>query len=239
MNIKNTSKNIILAFLACVAIVSCSFQKSEQQYNFVFDESNACNGATVDAQDGLSILHLGPDDGYYDLTPETGELIKNLKDFTISVYFKVDNTNQLDGYGHFLFAFSELAENKADEGPYMAMRLNEQRFETSTGGWEHEEIVMEGGQPERDVWIHALFRQQGKTGELYLDGKLIGRNENMPILSETFKEAPAHCWLGRAPFNGDKYLTDTHIADFRIYTYAISDEELKSLNEQKKQLAEL
>ena len=33
------------------------------------------------------------------------------------------------------------------------MRLNEQRFETSTGGYEHEQIIMQGGKPKRDVWI--------------------------------------------------------------------------------------
>ncbi len=37
---------------------------------------------------------------------------------------------------------SDRAENSANEGPYMAMRLNEQRFETTTGGYEHEEIIM-------------------------------------------------------------------------------------------------
>ncbi len=231
-----TYKTILMALLTCSVMASCSSSETEKKYNYVFEEKNAYNGATVESQQGLSILHLGQNDGYYDLTVETGKVIKELTDFTVSVYFKVDEANQLDGYGHFLFAFSELAENKADEGPYMAMRLNEQRFETSTDGWEHEEIVMQGGQPERNVWVHALFRQQGKTGELYLDGNLIGRNENMPILSEIFKEAPAHCWIGRAPFNGDKYLTDAHVADFRIYDYAVSDEELQSLNAQKQKL---
>lgn len=127
-------------------------------------------------------------------------------------------------------------ENKADEGPYMAMRLNEQRFETSTGGYEHEEIIMQGGQPKRDVWVHALYRQKGKTGELYLDGKLIGRNTNMPILTEIFDEAPANCWIGRAPFRGDKYLTHTQVADFRIYNYAVDDKTMKQLNKDKAKL---
>ncbi len=102
------------------------------------------------------------------------------------MFFKVSSTNNLDGYRHFLFAFSNLAENKADEGPYMAMRLNEQRFETSTGGYEHEEIIMQGGKPKCDMWVHALYRQHGKCVELFLDGKLIGRNNNMPILAEIF-----------------------------------------------------
>lgn len=205
------------------------------QYNYAWQPAFARHGAKVENANGVSVLDLGANDGYYNLTAETGAIIQNLRDFTISLYFKVGAENDLDGYGHFLFAFSKLAENKADEGPYMAMRLNEQRFETSTGGWEHEEIVMQGGKPKRDVWVHALFRQHGKTGELFLDGKLIGRNNNMPILAEIFKEAPACCWIGRAPFKGDKFLTNTQVADLRICNYAVSDKELQQLKKNKPQ----
>lgn len=226
------------ACLALSALTSCtntSTTMSLTEYNW--DAEHLHNGATIDKQGNMDVLDLGATDGYYDLTAEkAGQQICNLQDFTVSVYFNVDSLNTLEGYGHFLFAFSKLAENKADEGPYMAMRLNEQRFETSTGGWEHEEIVMQGGQPARNVWVHALFRQAGKSGELYLDGQLIGRNDNMPILSEIFQETPACCWIGRAPFNGDKYLTHTQVADFRIYDYAVSDEELQELVAKKSQL---
>ncbi len=199
--------------------------KQQAEYSFAWQSEYMRNDARID--DG--ILHLGTDSGYYDLTSETGELICQLRDFTVSVCYKVSSENALDGYGHFLFAFSTLAENSAHEGPYMAMRLNEQRFETSTGGYEHEEIIMQGGKPKRDVWHHAIYRQQGHKGELYIDGELIGRNEKMPILAEIFKDAPTNCWIGRAPFRGDKYLTQTDVADFRIYTYAISDKELRKL----------
>ncbi len=206
--------------------------KIEQQaeYYFKWQPEYLRRTASID-ETNPAILHLGTNNGYYDLTAETGTLISQLRDFTVSVHFKVSSENQLDGYGHFLFAFSQLAENSAHEGPYMAMRLNEQRFETSTGGYEHEEIIMQGGKPKRDVWIHALYRQQGHKGELFLDGKLIGRNENMPILAEIFKDAPANCWIGRAPFRGDKYLTQTDVADFRIYNYAVSDKELRQLQQ--------
>lgn len=204
--------------------------KTEEQaeYRFVWQPEYMRRDAQKDEADS-SILHLGTNNGFYDLTAETGTLIRGLKDFTVSVWYKVSSENQLNGNGHFLFAFSQLAENSAHEGPYMAMRLNEQRFETSTGGYEHEEIIMQGGKPKRDVWVHALYRQKGHKGELFLNGKLIGKNDNMPILSDIFKEAPANCWIGRAPFRGDKYLTQTDVAYFCIYNYAVSDKELKSI----------
>lgn len=205
--------------------------KTEQwtEYRFVWQPEYVRCDASIEAD----ILHLGNSNGYYDLTAETGALIKELRDFSISVHFRVGAGNDLSDYGHFLFAFSALAENGAHEGPYMAMRLNEQRFEISTGGYEHEEIIMQGGQPQREVWHHALYRQKGHRGEFFLDGKLIGRNEQMPILSEIFKEVPAHCWIGRAPFRGDKYLMQTDVADFRIYDYAVSNQDIKQLKRQQ------
>lgn len=51
--------------------------------------------------------------------------------------------------------------------------------------------------------------------------KLIGTNENMPILSEIFAETPTHCWIGRAPFKGDKYLSKTEVKDLFVYDCAI------------------
>lgn len=218
------------------AVKNIKIKVKKNAYKLDWKEGNAKNGATIERQGKTSILNLGDKDGYYDMAAETSQLIQNLSSFTISVCFKVSSANKLDGYGHFLFAFSQLAENKADEGPYVAMRLNEQRFETSTGGYQHEEIVMQGGKPQRDVWVHALFRQEGKKGQLFLDGQLIGTNEKMPLPSDIFRQAPACCWIGRAPFRGDKYLSGTQVADFTIYNYAVSDKELSKLLQQKNKL---
>lgn len=220
-------RQVIIFLMAVLGTLQLQAQY-QAEYRFNWQSEYLRNEAKIDDANP-AILHLGGNSGYYDLTAKTGALIKELRDFSVSVWFKVSSENQLDGYGHFLFAFSALAENSAHEGPYMAMRLNEQRFETSTGGYEHEEIIMQGGKPKRNVWVHVLYRQQGHKGELYLDGKLIGQNEKMPILADIFRDAPANCWIGRAPFRGDKYLTDTDVTDFRIYNYAVSDQEMRNL----------
>lgn len=193
-------------------------------YEMITPESNLRNNAKIETKGKKSVLCLGNDNGYCDLTKEAGEIISNLHDFTLTVNYNVSSTNKLDGYGHFVFACSALKENSAEEGPYVAFRLNEQRFEISTGGYMHEEFIMEGGKPKRDKWVKAVYRQKGHTGELFLDGKLIGRNEKMPFLADIFSEAPANCWIGRAPFRGDKYLSDTKVSDLRIYNYTVDDE---------------
>ena len=188
------------------------------------------NLASIKKEGEKKVLNLGKANGFYDMTQEMGRTLQSLSDYTFSVKYKVASANKLNGYGHFVFACSALAENSAQEGPYIAFRLNEQRFEVSAGGYCNEQFIMQGKAPERDVWHHAVYRQKGHKGELYIDGKLIGTNSNMPFPIDIFKEEPANCWIGRAPFKGDKYLTNTRVSDFRIYNYAISDDEMKELN---------
>lgn len=185
------------------------------------------NKATVVREGDSSVLALGTKNGYYDLSANFGKLVSSLDDCTFSVDYKIDGSNSLDGYGHFVFAISALAENGPHAGPYVAFRVNEQRFEISTGGYLHEEFIMQGGKPERDVWHHAVYRQKGHKGEFFIDGKLIGTNCNMPFLSEVFTDSPANCWIGRAPFKGDKFLTSSCVKNFKIYNYAVSDAECK------------
>lgn len=230
---KHISRIIAMAALL-VAFTGASARKP--RYQALWQQQNLRGGATIEKVGKTSMLHLHGTDAYYDMAAETSTLVQNLQDFTISVYYRVDATNRLDGYGHFLYAFSQLAENNADEGPYVAMRLNEQRFETSTGGYQHEQWVMQGGKPVRNQWVHALFRQSGHHGELWIDGQLIGVNDKMPHPADVFKQAPACCWIGRAPFRGDKYLTDTRVADFSIRDYAVSDKELQKLADRRNKL---
>lgn len=201
--------------------------KVKATYDLMASDSGLKNGAKIDRKGKKAILDLGKNDGYYDMTSEVGEIVKNLHDFTLMVNYCVGADNKLDGYGHFVFACSALKENSAEEGPYVAFRLNEQRFEISTGGYNHEQFIMQGGKPKAGKWVRAVYRQKGHTGELYLDGKLIGRNENMPFLADIFKQAPANCWVGKAPFKGDKYLSDTKVSDLRLYNYAVEDAMIK------------
>lgn len=233
---KHTTFNLMLLLAATLLPLQIFAQAHFSPVNpnaIAWDATKVVGMATIEASNDNMLLNLGNEEGYYDMTAEMGRLVKSLNDFTLSVYYKVDASNDLDGYGHFIFACSALAENGPDEGPYVAFRLNEQRFEVSTGGYMHEEFIMQGGKPERDVWHHALFRQQGHEGEFFIDGQLIGTNEKMPFLSDIFKEAPQNCWLGKAPFKGDKYLTDTKVADLSIFNYAVSDDDVAKLNADK------
>lgn len=188
------------------------------------------NQATVEQMGKFHVLNLGKGTGYLDMTAKAGSVAKALGDFTVSVYYRVDDDASLSGAGFFLWCFSQSAANTADASPYTAYRLNVQRMATSTGGYAHETGMEIGSESAKGRWVHTLYRQSAKKGELYIDGQLRKTVATMPLLSETFTAAPAYNWIGRAPFSADSYLTQTLVYDFRLYDKAVSDEEIATLS---------
>lgn len=188
------------------------------------------NNAKIESYGNYKVLNLGTSNGYLDMTSKAGDIIKTLGDFTVSAYYYVQSTASLSGAGYFLWAFSENSANTATAGPYTAYRLNAQRFATSTGGHSNESGMEIGSEATKGQWAHILYRQTGAKGELYLNGTRVKYATSMPILSSTFTNGAAYCWLGRAPFSSDNYLKSTYIADFRLYSVAVSDDDIKELS---------
>lgn len=185
--------------------------------------------ASVKSIGKYRVLELGESNGYLDMTQEAGKVAKALGDFTVSVYYRVNVEASLSGAGHFLWCFSQSAANTQTASPYMAYRLNAQRMATSTGGWGGESGLEVGSESEKGRWIHMLYRQAGKRGELFIDGTCVKTNAAMPVPKETFTATPAYCWIGRPPFSGDSYLKQTLVTDFRLYDAALSDEAIAQL----------
>ena len=184
------------------------------------------NGAKVEN----NVLVLGQSDGYLDMTAKAGEVVSGLSDFTVCARYRIDAATEISGYGFFLWCFSCLEANQATEGPYHAYRINEQRLETSIGGYTQETGIQKSKVSELGKWITVVYRQKAGNGELYIDGVLVGTEKDFPEFKNIFSsKAPAYNWIGRPPFNGDKYLRNTQVSDFRVYNIAISDKELKRL----------
>lgn len=188
-------------------------------------DAQLMNGATVEDGD----LVLGDGEAYLDMTPAAGQVMQSLSDYTISATYCIDTIAVIQGYGYFLWCFSALEANQEKEGPYQAYRINEQRCETSIGGWSQETGIQLSQVSQLGKWINVTFRQQAGKGELFIDGQLIGTEEGFPELKDIFAQTPAYNWMGRAPFNGDKYLNLTRITDFRVYDIAISDDVVSQL----------
>lgn len=191
--------------------------------------SKTVGAAKVVEMGNYHVLDLGNNTGYLNMTSNAGKLVRQLEDFTVSVYYCVARDASLSGAGYFLWAFSQSATNSETSGPYTAYRLNAQRMATSPAGWGSEVGMEVGTESAKGRWIHVLYRQSGTRGELFLDGKRVQQANNMPVLKNTFTTNPANCWIGRAPFTGDSYLKKTLVADFRLYDIALSDAEIRTL----------
>lgn len=187
------------------------------------------NQVKVEKMGKYSVLNLGANNGYLDMTSAAGEVAMGLSDFTVSAYYLVDSDASLSGAGYFLWCFSHLAANTQTSGPYTAYRLNAQRFATSPNGWGSEVGIEKGSEAAKGTWQNVTYVQSGTTGKLYIDGTLIGTKAGMPVLNKIFTSKPAYNWIGRAPFSSDSYLKNTLVADFRVYNIAVSDAVLDSL----------
>lgn len=196
------------------------------------------NQASVVEMGSRKVLDLGNGTGYLDMTRNAGEVVRNLSDFTVSVYYRVDSKASLSGAGYFLWCFSQSAANTQTSAPYTAYRLNAQRMATSTNGWGNEVGMEVGSESAKGHWMHMLYRQSGQKGELFLDGKRVAQATNMPVLKNALTAVPAYNWIGRAPFSGDSYLKQTLVSDFRLYDVALSDAAVATLAAETEQLEE-
>lgn len=245
-------KKLIYLLLALLPCLAAKAQDEHLRIQFDFDDvtgtyvSDDISGisarimgdAKVIEMGKFHVLDLGNGEGYLNLTPNTGKVVRQLEDFTLSVHYCVARDASLSGAGYFLWAFSQTTANTESSGAYSAYRLNAQRMATSTGGWNNEVGMEVGTESAKGHWMHVLYRQQGKQGELFINGKRVLRSSEMPILKDVFKNTPAYCWMGRAPFANDSYLRQTMISDFRLYDAAVDDATIKQLYATTEELEE-
>ncbi len=176
------------------------------------------------------MLDLGADNGYFDMTAQAGEILKGCDDWSISMYYYIDPTQNITEAGNFLFSFSSNTACTADAGQYYAYRVNVQRYATSTGGFGNEAGMEVGRAAEKGHWANVTYVQNGKIGTLYVDGQQVATADKMPLTSEMFKsEKPVYNWIGRAPFANDVYLRNTKVADIRLYGRSLANAEITRL----------
>ena len=185
------------------------------------------------------VLDLGNNSGYLNLTAEAGKVFAACDNYTISLYYRVNEEASLSGNGYFLWAFSTSEACTSNGGVYSAYRLNAQRIASSTGGYSHETGYSVNSESPKGEWMHVAYTQEGKTGKLYINGSLLRSIANMPLNSTLYASAtPTACWIGRAPFSGDKYLAQTLVTDFCLYDRALSADEVTALASETNALEE-
>ncbi len=190
------------------------------------------NNAKVQEMGKYHVLNLGNDNGYFDLTSQAGQLFASQTNYTLSMYYRVEEAASLSGAGYFLWAFSTQSACEAEKGAYSAYRLNVQRMANTLGGYANEVGADLGTASTKGKWIHVIYTQKSTTGKLYIDGELKKTIANMPTNAKMFASAtPTCCWIGRAPFATDNYLRQTLVGDIRLYNVVLTDAEISALAE--------
>ncbi len=147
--------------------------------------------------------------------------IANLKNLTIStwVYWRGGDAWQR------VFDFG----NDENEYMFLTVRSNEGnkvRFAIKNGGEEQTLTADVTMTTSRNKWAHLALSMGEDSVAIYLDGKLIGSSKEITIRPADFK--PFMNYIGRSQFAADP-LFKGYIDDFRIYNYALTNDEVKKL----------
>jgi len=245
-------KTKLLLFI-CLLMAVVSSKAQDENLKMKFDFNNVSGTSVKDDVSGITatvmssakvmnmgkykVLDLGNGTGYLNMTAAAGKVFCQNDDFTISVYYRVDEAASLSGNGFFLWSFATSDNVNATAGKYSAYRLNAQRFASSTGGYQNETGIEKGAASDKGRWMHVAYTEQSGKGMLYVDGKLIGTKSGMHKNSTNFGAiAINHCWLGRAPFASDKYLTQALVTDFRYYSGSMTAEQIGTLAKKTEEL---
>ncbi|MBQ8968345.1 MAG: alginate lyase family protein [Bacteroidaceae bacterium] len=242
-------KNRLTALVACVliAVAQSAVWAQEDNLRMRFDFTDVSGSSTTDAVSGITakavspskiiemgdyhVLSLGTGSGYLNLTADAGALLASLGNYSISVYYRVNESASLSGNGFFLWSFASQATCTATAGAYTAYRLNAQRVASATAGYDTEKGYEVGQASVQGRWVHVAYVQSGTAGRLYIDGKLVGTASAMPKNGTLFQSVtPGSCWIGRSPFSGDNYLRNTLVYDFRLYDKALTLAEVLNLS---------
>lgn len=187
------------------------------------------NNAKVEKMGKYHVLNLGSANGYFDMGAGAGKVMAECTNFTISMYYYVNASQDISGLGNFLFTFSTQETCSSDAGCYYFYALNSQRFAASQAGYGSESSVNANVVSAKGRWVSVVYVLDGSNGTLYVDGQKM-LTAPMPKGNETFSNtAPVYNWIGRSPFAGDAYLANTKVADIRIYDKALTGGEVTRL----------
>ena len=193
---------------------------------------------TIGSTVKYNVLNLGDSIGYFDLGPEVGKLMYHLNDYTMSTYYRVDTaytTVNLAKAGNFIWSFSNTKAAMSDPTGYFIGSLNTQTVSISPGYYtaaSGNQAVSFATQALLGGWHNLTYTQSGTTGTIYVDGMPMatGTITNLPstALPKSGQLGTIYNWIGRSCYTSDAYLRKTLIYDYRLYSTALTDEQIQT-----------
>ncbi len=169
--------------------------------------------------DGAALKLDGSDD-YVELP--IGSVIESLTSSTFTIWVDFSNTG---GAWQRIFDFG----TGTTINMFLTPRIDtdgEMRFAITTGGGGAEEQVS-AASTLSSGWHHVAVTIDADTSaiNLYLDGIVIASN-NAATLNPSALGATTNNWIGRSQYAADAYFSGA-VDDFRIYNYALSQEDIR------------
>ncbi|MHB9056894.1 MAG: immunoglobulin-like domain-containing protein [Paludibacteraceae bacterium] len=231
---------LILFFICCLQSVSFAQDSSLKLfYSFkttgtdVVDESGNAfngvlkNGAVIQQIGKFNVVNLGSQNGYVDMTSNTGKLISSLSDFTVSLYVYVDSSVDLNLNGNFIWTFANSADMVKTANGNMFFIAKNTRYAISKTYWQNEISVSQGTALVKGNWQHVTYSQTDSTGRVYINGTLV-KTGNV-LLKPSVLGATTSNFIGRSCYASDVYLTKSYLSDFRVYNRALTSTEINTL----------
>ncbi|MDP4182114.1 MAG: LamG-like jellyroll fold domain-containing protein [Bacillota bacterium] len=162
-------------------------------------------------------LDLNGSDQYVSLP---AGITSSLNDFTISAWVNLDTLNTWVRIFDFGVGTNSYMHLTAKSGSGVL------KFGITTNGYANEEQINGTSALPTGSWQHVAVTLSGNKGSLYLNGQLVGTNNNMTLKPSSLGDTTLN-YIGKSMFNDPNL--DGKVDDFRIYNKALSTSEISSI----------
>lgn len=178
-----------------------------------------------------NVLDLGTNHGLMNLNEGLGNIFCQLEEFTISVFFQVDNTYTFKEAGSPIMSLSNsLFASSAKDG-FIELTLANLGYEISPTDRSNQAHASIGfNKPAlQGYWHHIVYTQSNRMGTVYFDGNILSTKqvETTPkALYDTYGEGTTSNYIGHSTIASESHLDKTMVYDFCIIDYALSKDEI-------------
>jgi hypothetical protein len=186
----------------------------------------------------FGVLDLGSNNGYFDMGAEFGKVVYGLEDYTVSSYIIVEESNTtVQNNGNALWGFSNTGDVVTSNDGSIFGSIRNIGIHTTHGYWNTEQMVTLGSPATfaKGKWHHFAVTLKDSIVTVYWDGVSVVTDSKQKWNPKTALKidnavGSACNWLGRPPYNGDAYLKQSLVYDFRVYKKALEASEIAGLS---------